>query len=225
MQGVCGGGPKEAGGADRRGREGGVLMRTNGGYGRGARDQGGLIREIRELKQKRDALILAHNYQRPEVQDICDHAGDSLELSRIAASAKQRVIVFCGVRFMAETAAILCPDKTVLLPVPAAGCPLADTATADQVRIHRGHRHRDGAPAAEGLSGPVLPSGLGLPGLSDHEADHAGGSAPLSGERRARGCPGGTGPGKGSGRARRDVCGAVGRVGANPSRRITVVTG
>lgn len=96
-----------------------------------------LIRRIGDLKRKRDALILAHNYERPEVQDIADYTGDSLELSRIAAQANEAVIVFCGVRFMAETAAILCPKKSVLLPVREAGCPLADTATAGQVRRMR----------------------------------------------------------------------------------------
>jgi quinolinate synthase len=96
-----------------------------------------LIRRIGDLKRERDALILAYNYQRPEVQDIADHTGDSLELSRIAARVSEAVIVFCGVQFMAETAAILCPEKTVLLPVREAGCPLADTATAEQVRQMR----------------------------------------------------------------------------------------
>jgi len=96
-----------------------------------------LISKISVLKQVRNALILAHNYQRPEIQDIADHTGDSLELSRRAAEADESVIVFCGVRFMAETAAILCPEKTVLLPVPEAGCALADTATAAQVRQMR----------------------------------------------------------------------------------------
>jgi quinolinate synthase len=89
------------------------------------------------LRTERNALILAHNYQRPEVQDIADVCGDSLELSRVAAGADRRVIVFCGVRFMAETAAILCPGKTVLLPVPEAGCALADAATAEAVREAR----------------------------------------------------------------------------------------
>lgn len=96
-----------------------------------------LVRQIALLKQKRQALILAHNYQRPEVQDIADYTGDSLELSRIAAKSSESVIVFCGVRFMAETAAILCPKKTVLLPVPEAGCALADAASAVQVREAR----------------------------------------------------------------------------------------
>jgi quinolinate synthase len=96
-----------------------------------------LIRQIGDLKRQRDALILAHNYQRPEVQDIADHTGDSLELSRTAAKVSEALIVFCGVQFMAETAAILCPEKTVLLPVREAGCPLADTATAGQIRQMR----------------------------------------------------------------------------------------
>jgi quinolinate synthase len=89
--------------------------------------------EIERLKTKRNAVILAHNYQRPEVQDIADYTGDSLELSRIAANTDAEVIVFCGVQFMAETAAILSPDKTVLLPVKEAGCPLADMATPQQL--------------------------------------------------------------------------------------------
>lgn len=81
-----------------------------------------LVRQIKRLKRARKALILAHNYQPAEVQEIADYTGDSLELSLIASRARKSVIVFCGVRFMAETAAILCPDKTVLLPVPRAGC-------------------------------------------------------------------------------------------------------
>jgi quinolinate synthase len=88
---------------------------------------------IRELKKKRNAVILAHNYQLPEVQDIADYRGDSLELSRIAASTNAKVIVFCGVHFMAETASILCPQKTILLPDKEAGCPLATMITAGQL--------------------------------------------------------------------------------------------
>ncbi len=89
---------------------------------------------IRELARERDAVILAHNYQRPEVQDVADVVGDSLGLAREAAATDAEVIVFCGVHFMAETAAILSPQKTVLLPDLGAGCSLADTITADQLR-------------------------------------------------------------------------------------------
>jgi len=91
-------------------------------------------REVRRLARERDAVILAHNYQVPEIQDVADRVGDSLALSRLAASAHASTIVFCGVHFMAETAKILAPDKTVLIPDPAAGCSLADTITADQLR-------------------------------------------------------------------------------------------
>jgi quinolinate synthase len=90
--------------------------------------------QIRDLARVRNACILAHNYQRPEVQDVADFVGDSLGLSREAARTPAGVIVFCGVHFMAETAAILSPDKTVLLPDMAAGCSLASTIDADQLR-------------------------------------------------------------------------------------------
>jgi quinolinate synthase len=90
--------------------------------------------EIRELAEKRGAVILAHSYERGEVQDVADHVGDSLLLSRAAAAAPQPLIVFCGVAFMAETAKILSPQKRVLHPDPAAGCSLADSITADQLR-------------------------------------------------------------------------------------------
>jgi quinolinate synthase len=90
--------------------------------------------EIRTLARERNAVILAHNYQRPEVQDVADYVGDSLGLSREAARTGAEVIVFCGVHFMAETAAVLSPGKTVLLPDLAAGCSLASTIDADQLR-------------------------------------------------------------------------------------------
>jgi quinolinate synthase len=98
--------------------------------------------EIRELARQHDAVILAHSYERPEIQDVAHHVGDSLNLSRVAATAPQSTIVFCGVSFMAETARILSPTKRVLLPDLAAGCSLADSITADQLRAwkaeHRG---------------------------------------------------------------------------------------
>ena len=93
-----------------------------------------LQRRIRELARARRAVILAHNYERPEVQDVADYVGDSLGLSREAARTDADVIVFCGVHFMAETAKILSYDKTVLIPDAAAGCSLAETITADQLR-------------------------------------------------------------------------------------------
>ena len=89
---------------------------------------------VRTLAKKRDAVILAHNYQLPEIQDIADHVGDSLALSRLAATVDAQTIVFCGVHFMAETAKILSYDKTILIPDERAGCSLADTITADQLR-------------------------------------------------------------------------------------------
>ena len=93
-----------------------------------------LADKIKELKSQRKAVILAHNYQLGEVQDIADFTGDSLELSRKAVKTDAEIIVFCGVKFMAETAAILSPGKTVLLPDKHAGCPLADMITAQQLR-------------------------------------------------------------------------------------------
>ena len=93
-----------------------------------------LHEEVRALARERDAVILAHNYQRPEVQDAADYVGDSLGLSQQAAATGAAVIVFCGVHFMAETAAILAPDTTVLIPDPDAGCSLAASITADQLR-------------------------------------------------------------------------------------------
>jgi quinolinate synthase len=97
-------------------------------------DIASLQAEVLELARTRDAVILAHNYQVPEVQDIAHYVGDSLGLSRQAAASDAEVIVFCGVHFMAETASILCPEKTVLIPDPDAGCSLADSITAEQLR-------------------------------------------------------------------------------------------
>jgi quinolinate synthase len=93
-----------------------------------------LMEEIRALARAKNAVILAHNYERPEVQDVADVVGDSLGLSRAAASTSADVIVFCGVHFMAETAAILSPEKTVLLPDLGAGCSLADSITVEQLQ-------------------------------------------------------------------------------------------
>jgi quinolinate synthase len=89
---------------------------------------------VRALARERDAVVIAHNYQRPEVQDVADYVGDSLGLSRQAAATDASTIVFCGVHFMAETAAILSPEKTVLLPDLDAGCSLAASITAEQLR-------------------------------------------------------------------------------------------
>ena len=90
--------------------------------------------EVRRLAKQRDAVLLAHNYQVPEIQDIADHTGDSLALSRITASSDASTIVFCGVHFMAETAKILAPQKSVLIPDARAGCSLADSITGAELR-------------------------------------------------------------------------------------------
>ncbi|RJX23299.1 MAG: quinolinate synthase NadA [Ammonifex sp.] len=96
-----------------------------------------LIQEIKRLKEEREALILSHYYQLPEVQDIADFIGDSLELSRRAASTPAKVLVFCGVHFMAETAAVLSPGKIVLIPDVKAGCPLAAMVTAPDLQARK----------------------------------------------------------------------------------------
>src|SRR5712671_3952235 len=93
-----------------------------------------LKREVRALAEERNAVILAHNYQLPEIQDVADYVGDSLGLSQQAAASDAAVIAFCGVHFMAETASVLCPEKTVLIPDLDAGCSLADAITPEQLR-------------------------------------------------------------------------------------------
>jgi quinolinate synthase len=106
-------------------------------------EAGALSEEIRALAAERDAVILAHNYQVPEIQAVADYTGDSLGLSRRAAESDASVIVFCGVHFMAETASILSPEKTVLIPDPDAGCSLADSITAGELRNWKARHGED----------------------------------------------------------------------------------
>ena len=105
-------------------------------------DKKKIIDKINTLRKEKNAIILAHNYQIPEVQDIADIVGDSLALSRAAAKTNCEMIVFCGVHFMAESAKILSPDKKVLLPVYDAGCPMADMITAEELRSYKS-KHSD----------------------------------------------------------------------------------
>ncbi len=93
-----------------------------------------LVRKILELKKKKGALIVAHNYQRDEIQELADLTGDSFKLAREVKAAKEKVVVFCGVKFMAESASILSPEKTILLPVEEAGCPLAEMITVEKLK-------------------------------------------------------------------------------------------
>lgn len=95
-------------------------------------DKNKVVEEIKKLKQKHNAIIYAHYYQRPEIQDIADAVGDSLALAQLAAKSDAKVIILCGVQFMAETAAVLCPDKIVICPDITAGCSLADSCPADE---------------------------------------------------------------------------------------------
>jgi quinolinate synthase len=112
-----------------------------------------LQKKIRHLLKEHNAILLAHNYQRPEIQDIADLTGDSLGLSLEAAKSEAQMIVFCGVHFMAETASIVCPDKVILLPVVSAGCPMADMISADLL-IQKKREH-PGVPVVSYVNSPA----------------------------------------------------------------------
>lgn len=129
-------------------------------------DKAELIEKIRRLKRERGAVIMAHYYTLPEIQDIADYIGDSLALAQIASRVEEPVIVLCGVNFMAETAKILCPDKTVLLPDLDAGCSLADSCPAEEfsgfIAAHPGHTvisYVNTSAAVKALSDVLVTSG------------------------------------------------------------------
>ena len=138
-----------------------------------------LVEEISRLKKEKDAVILAHYYQRPEIQDIADHIGDSLALARIATTLPNRVIVLCGVHFMGETAKILCPEKTVIVPDDSAGCSLADSCPADEfaefIKAHPGHTvisYVNTSAAVKALTDVVVTSGNARKIVESFPQDH-----------------------------------------------------
>ena len=137
-----------------------------------------LQEEISRLKKEKDAVIMAHYYTNPEIQDVADFIGDSLALARIAQDVDQKVIVMCGVHFMGETAKILCPEKTVLVPDPEAGCSLADSCPAAQfeefIRRHPGHTvisYVNTTAAVKALTDIVVTSGNALKIVTSLPAD------------------------------------------------------
>ena len=142
--------------------------------------------EVRALAAERNAVILAHNYQVPEVQDVADLWGTRCSLSREAAATAADVIAFCGVHFMAETASVLSPDKTVLIPDPDAGCSLSESITADQLRALEGRASRRGG----GHVRQHLGRGEGRDGLLLHVGERRpGGRAHLARARAGHGDP------------------------------------